>query len=366
MQRHWWAALPVVVAILLLGYADGMTGYYSAADFAVVAKRDAHVHLNTLDPSLILQAAEDNFSVITINTDAAHFPMIDDQEDIAVAHRKAFPGRVAYAATFSVAGFGKSEWLQETTRHLAASFRRGAIAVKFWKNIGMELRDADNRFVMIDNPAFDPLITFITSRHVTMIGHLGEPKNSWLPLKEMTVSSDRAYYAQRPEYHMYLHPQYPSYDQQVQASYRMLQKHPEVTFVGAHLASLEWSVEELAKRLDRFPNMAVDIAARMPHLEYQARRERGKVRRFMLRYQDRLIYGTDQAATTSQQPAAVRAHAHEVWTRDWRFLTSADTMTAPQIDGTFQGLRLPREVIDKVYRFNSERWYGFSTGEGHR
>ena len=43
----------------------------------------------------------------------------------------------------------------------------------------------------------------------------------------------------------------------------MLEKNPELIFIGAHMGSLEWSVDELAKRLDKFPNMSVDMAARI-------------------------------------------------------------------------------------------------------
>jgi predicted TIM-barrel fold metal-dependent hydrolase len=95
----------------------------------------------------------------------------------------------------------------------------------------------------------------------------------------------------------------------------------------------------------------------MPHLQYLTRLDHEKVRRFFIAYQDRLIYGTDQAIGTKREPAAVRQRAHDIWTRDWRFLTTDDTLKTAEVDGTFQGLKLPREVIDKVYRTNAERWF---------
>ena len=73
----------------------------------------------------------------------------------------------------------------------------------------------------------------------------------------------------------------------------MLEKHPGLQFIGAHLGSLEWSVDELAKRLDKFPNMAVDMAARISHLQYQAKINWQKVHDFCIKYQDRLLYATD-------------------------------------------------------------------------
>ena len=69
---------------------------------------------------------------------------------------------------------------------------------------------------------------------------------------------------------------------------RMLEKNPELIFVGCHLSSLEWSVEELALFLDRFPNASVDMAARMGQLFYQTHENREKVRDFFIEYQDRI------------------------------------------------------------------------------
>ena len=62
-----------------------------------------------------------------------------------------------------------------------------------------------------------------------------------------------------------------------QSCSRMLEKHPKLRFVAAHLASLEWNVDELAKRLDKYPNIALDMAERICHLQFQAVRDWQKV-----------------------------------------------------------------------------------------
>ncbi len=109
----------------------------------------------------------------------------------------------------------------------------------------------------------------------------------------MTVSSDSSYFAEHPEYHMFLHPEYPSYEAQIKARDHLLEKHPDLKFIGCHLGSLEWNVDSLAKRLDRFPNMVVDMSARICHLQFQSASNRNRVRNFCIKYQDRLLYGTD-------------------------------------------------------------------------
>ena len=189
---------------------------------------------------------------------------------------------------------------------LKDSFSKGAIAVKVWKNIGMELKDNDNNFVMIDHPKFEPVFDFLVKNNIPLIGHLGEPKNCWLPVEKMTVQGDVNYFSTHPKYHMYLHPEYPSYEDQVNARDRMLEKHPGLQFIGAHLGSLEWSVDELAKRLDKFPDMAVDTASRISHLQYQAKTNWQKIHDFCIKYQDRIIYGTDIIINEVKDPEEIK------------------------------------------------------------
>jgi hypothetical protein len=96
---------------------------------------------------------------------------------------------------------------------------------------------------MIDDPRFDRILDFIEKNDITVIGHLGEPKNCWLPVDQMTIAGDKNYFTANPGYHMYLHPEFPSYEAQINARDNMLRKHPGLRFVGAHLGSLEWNVD---------------------------------------------------------------------------------------------------------------------------
>jgi len=264
---------------------------------------------------------------------------------------------VDFLTAFSLANWDSANWASQTIAKLKSDFAAGALGVKVWKNIGMVFKDKSNQFVMIDNPKFDPVIDFITQQDKTVLGHLGEPRNCWLPDEKMTVNSDKEYFKAHPEYHMYLHPEYPSYEDQINARDRFLQRHPKLRFVGAHLGSLEWSVDELAKRLDKFPNMAVDMAERICHLQFQSRVDRDKVRNFMIKYQDRLIYGTDFGFDSTSNIDKEKIHWHKTWLADWKYFVTNETMTATQFDGEFRGLRLPREVVDKIYRINAVHWY---------
>jgi predicted TIM-barrel fold metal-dependent hydrolase len=156
---------------------------------------------------------------------------------------------------------------------------------------------------------------------------------------------------------MYQHPEVPSHEEQLAARDRMLAQHPALRFDGVHLASLEWDVDRIAAFLDRFPQANVDVAARMSHLEYQAAHDRDKVRRFLIRYQDRILYGTDTAFLPGDKAAAAALDLHDSWVQDWRFLTGSGELHSTEFDATFRGLALPRAVVDKVYRNNARKLF---------
>jgi predicted TIM-barrel fold metal-dependent hydrolase len=136
----------------------------------------------------------------------------------------------------------------------------------------------------------------------------------------------------------------------------MLDKNSELVFIGCHLASLEWSVDELAAWFDKYPNTAVDMAARMGQLYFQTRDNREKVRDFFIKYQDRILYGTD-IIDGAQERVEFKNRIHETWTKDWEYLVTDNKMASDLIDGDFNGLKLPKEVVDKIYSGNAKKWY---------
>ncbi len=328
--------------------------YYSARDFASVDKFDTHVHLNTYDTPYIQQAIADNIRLLDIVDDRPFGIPMAEQEKIALQQVKAFPGRVVYATTFSTINYNNDDWSEQAITKIKNAVSNGAIAVKIWKNVGMDLKDRNGNFVMIDNPKFDPVLDYMAKNGIPLIAHLGEPRECWMPLEQMVLH--KGYYSQHPEYHMYLHPEYPSYESHVKARDHMLEKHPDLKFINAHLGSLEWSLEELAKRLDKYPNMAVDLA-RMPELFLHAKNDWEKTRNFFIEYQDRLLYATDVQVAQTNDPSAMKKSVHNSRMRYWTFFTTDEKMNDSNAIGEFKGLKLPREVVDKIYRKNAESWF---------
>jgi len=330
--------------------------HYTKNDFSKVPKIDAHYHLYTGETGSLELALKNNFRLLGINTYSGDCGHVSDVHQWSKNAKINYPETFEYTATFCLEGWDEPGWSENTVAWLEQCLADGAVAVKVWKNIGMEFRNKDSTLIMIDDPAFDVIFEYLAKKRIPLTAHLGEPKNCWLPLEEMTTKNDSSYFAGHPQYHMYLHPEFPSYEEQMAARDHMLQKNPDLLFIGCHLASLEWSVEELAGFLGRFPNASVDMAARMGQLYYQTAENRDKVRDFFIKYQDRILYGTD-VIDRGGNSESFGQRVLETWLRDWEFLVTDNKMQSNLISGEFTGLKLPKEVVDKIYYHNAKKWY---------
>ena len=332
--------------------------YYTVEDFNSVKKIDTHTHLNAPNAALAEQAKEDNFKILAVNVDiSGEYPPLSKQFEYATIQQKKFPEQVEKLTAFTLNNWNSPNWEAETIAKLKADFANGALGIKIWKNIGLSYRDSSKQLIMVDNPRFDKVIEYIISQDKTVMGHLGEPKNCWLPLDSMTVNNDRNYFKENPKYHMYLHPEFPSYEVQIKARDNFIGRHPKMRFVGAHLGSLEWSVDELALRLEKYPNMAVDLAERICHLQHQSIKNYKKIRDFMIKYQDRIIYGTDVHIDENKVASSAKKELHDKWTKDWKYFVTDEKITDERVNGTFVGLKLPKSVVNKIVHDNAVTWF---------
>ena len=333
-------------------------GCSPSPNFKTFPKIDVHVHLETADDSFIQVVEDNSFKLLTLVTRSESPDVIRKEYDFARNLHQGHPQTVGVATTISMDGFGETDWQENTIAWLQESFDGGAIAVKIWKDVGMTFRNADSTFIFIDDPRFDPILDFIESQNKTLVNHTAEPKNCWLPLEEMTVKGDSSYFARNPQYHMYLHPDYPSREEILAARDRMLKKHPNLRYVGCHLGSMEWNVDEMAGWLDKFPNYGLDMAARIVHFKVQ---DREKVRDFIIKYQDRLLYGTDIAINDrgSNSSTAERAQniVTDVWQDDWEYFATDHILTQNDKVKEYQGLDLPVSVLQKIYHDNAMKMY---------
>jgi len=321
-------------------------------------KIDSHAHLglHCSGDLLYRMLGSVNMKWLSVCWGGTRWEKMRQQIKTAKKMHAAYPDRIAWATSFNLTNWSSPDWEAETTALIADGFAGGAVAVKVWKEIGMSLKEPDGSFVMIDNPRFGPIFDYIQNQDKTLVAHIGEPKSCWLPLDSIKVESDRDYYSNHPAEHCYQKPEIPGYQRHLQAMDRVLGEHPDLRVVWCHLASLESDTAQLAARFERYPNLAVDLAARINHLQIQGR---NKIRDFIIKYQDRILYGTDIELHSSSRDGyedELRA-ARDIYISDLIYFSTEWEMEAPGAGETFRGLALPVAVLEKIFFKNTEKWY---------
>ena len=115
---------------------------------------------------------------------------------------------------------------------------------------------------------------------------------------------------------------------------------------------METNVDDIARRFERYPNFAVDMAARIPYFVLQPRE---KVRAFLLKYQDRVLYATDIVVEPRSKAEDALAHLRKTYARDWKFFATDENVE--YMGHSYQGLALPGPVLRKLFHDNAVQWF---------
>ncbi|MGB8543034.1 MAG: amidohydrolase family protein [Candidatus Acidiferrales bacterium] len=349
MYMHSWRFTALHAEGLDANEADNQAELLQ--DFAALEPIDTHVHAFKSDPEITDLMAHLQLHILDICVADTHgiYGSLDVETARAKAFVQASRNHARLCVTFDPFPFREKGFAQETIEQLRQEFAEGAVAVKIWKNIGMELKTPDGRYVMPNDPAFEPIYRAIAKANKTLVAHVAEPSSCWQPPNP--DSPDYDYYKENPQWYMYLHPDHPRKEVILAARDHLLAENPKLRVVGAHLGSMETDVDEIAKRFDRYPNFAVDTAARMEYLMIQPRE---KVRDFLIKYHTRVLYGTDLEFLTDESTADTLTDWQETYARDWRFLATNETWRyhGRQV----QGLALPEPVLREIFHENAVRW----------
>lgn len=313
---------------------------------------DAHVHLYKDDPvfsALLRRLKLHILDICLIDDRDPYFKAIEPQRSDVLKVVHSSSGRAAFCTTFSPYNFEAPGFSERAIRQLNHDFADGAVAVKIYKTIGMEIRTKAGKYLMPDDPVFQPIYRDIAAHGRTVVAHLAEPTSCWQPPNP--ASPDYEYYQKNPQEYAYAHPEWPSKAAILAARDHMLSENPALRVVGAHLGSMEADVNEMAQRFDRYPNFAVDTAARVPYFMLQPR---DKVRAFLIKYQDRLLYATDLVVMPQDNSEKALREWTSTYERDWKFF--ATDQTVEYKGRNVQGLRLPEPVLRKFYHDNAVHW----------
>jgi len=332
-----------------------------------IRKIDVHTHVRS-DQQYMKDIMDDlNFKFCTVCTIGSDPGTLQPQIDTAKAIYNKYPRYYGWITTFDISNRDETGWANRVIEQLKDDFDHGAVGVKRWKAVGMHYRKSNGDFLQLDDPIFTPIFKFIASEGKTLITHMGEPIQAWMPTYTTKDGTPRNYWVKHPEFSFWDKPDLPSYSDIMAARDHVLERHPDLKHVGAHLGSLEFDVDEIITRMELYPNFAVEIGGRTRYLMWQAR---GKVQDFFTRYQDRIMYGTDKGAgtvMTSQDIEVTKReiiYRHELFMRyyatddeiPWGNIISGDK-PKPEPSYTIQGLNLSEEILNKVFYKNAVSWF---------
>jgi predicted TIM-barrel fold metal-dependent hydrolase len=314
---------------------------------------DAHVHVFKTAPEFQAMLEQEQLTLLNVLVVDDTWgprnqlqPQIDDAWKIVHSSK----GHVFLCTTFDGYKFNSPTFTSDSVQQINRDFKDGAIAVKIWKTFGMEIKNSNGKYVLPDDPKLKPIYDDIAGHDKTLLAHLAEPDLAWQPL-DVKKDPLARYYLENPQWHMLDKPGVPSKKTILEARDHVLAQNPRLRMVGVHLGSMEKDLDDIGQHFDKYPNFAVDTAARMEYLMYG---DPEKVRAFLMKYQDRVIYGTDLDVNPDADMQKSVKEWKQTYANDWKFFATDETF---QVEGhTVHGVKLPRNVLKKIYRTNAERW----------
>ncbi len=321
--------------------------------FSEIGPIDAHTHIYKDDAELSALIEHLNLrtvNICVIDDRDPDYKGLEPQRSEVLKVRQNTLGRAAFATTFDPYGFEQPGFSAHAIRQLNDDFAHGAVAVKIYKVMGMEMKNKAGKWVMADDPAFEPIYRDIAAHNRTLIAHLAEPNSCWEAPNP--ASPDTSYYKEHPGEYAYAHPDWPRKDAILAVRDHLLEQNPKLRVIGAHLGSMETNVDDIARRFERYPNFAVDMAARIPYFMLQPR---NKVRAFLLKYQNRVLYATDLVVLPRSKTEESLAEFRSTYARDWKFFSTDQSVQ--YMGHSYQGLGLPRPVLRKLFHDNAVRWF---------
>lgn len=314
---------------------------------------DAHNHINAaFNPSESLSAQE-----FLEKMDAAGIKVFVDLdggwgEEILEHHLDTYKA----SAPDRFVHFGGVDWSQWpakgknfgdwAAKRLQAQVKRGAQGLKIWKNFGLKVCDPEGKLAPVNDPRIDPLWETAAELGIPVLIHIADPVAFFDQLDEYNERWEEL--TAHPDWH-FPSPPFPAFINILDQLADLVCRHPQTTFIGAHVGCFAENLSWVSDLLDRAPNFYVDISARISELGRQPYTSR----RFFLEYADRILFGTDMGPDLE----TYRTYYRFLETNDEYFNYGTEVIPG---QGRWQiyGLHLPDEVLKKVYFINAQKILG--------
>ena len=268
---------------------------------------------------------------------------------------RTYPGRFYTFTEPSYWRFKEPDYPALQAQAIERAHRDGGRGLKILKTLGLYLREniTSGSLVKIDDARFDPMWDVCGQLNLPVAIHISDPIAFFTPTDRFNERYEEL--NNHPDWSFY-GGDFPSNDELIAARNRVIARHPKTQFVVLHVGNFAEDLQNVSENLDRYPNMFVDLAARIGELGRQPR----TARKFFDKYQDRILFGTDATPHGDEFPQQVfNDKLYEIY---FRFLESEDeyfdyapAKVPPQGRWRIYGIGLPETILKKVYYENSAR-----------
>jgi uncharacterized protein len=258
---------------------------------------------------------------------------------------KPFPVRFGAMANIDGESVNDPDFSRKAVAQLREDVRNGAIALKIFKQLGLVWRDSHQRLIRPDDPRFDPVWDACAELKIPVLIHVNDVSSFFDPVdrfneRYLSLAIDR-----RSSWHGKVDV---THEQLMQWFENVIARHPKTTFIGAHVGMHYEHLYTGARWLDTYPNLYFDISASCKHLG----RQPYTARKFLIRYQDRILFGTDIGRTP---PPEVYRYMFRVLETDDEYIDHVEPGAG--LMWKLYGLYLPDQVLEKIYSLNAKKLF---------
>jgi predicted TIM-barrel fold metal-dependent hydrolase len=271
---------------------------------------------------------------------------------------RAYPGRFLTFTEPSYSRFKQPNYAKLQGEAIEEAHRNGARGLKILKTLGLYLREniTSGSLVKIDDPRFDPMWDACGQLNMPVAIHVSDPVAFFTPTDRFNERYEEL--NNHPDWSFY-GADFPSNAELLEARNRVMARHPKTQFVTLHFGNFSENLQNVGENLDRYPNMFVDMAARIGELG----RQPFTSKKFFDKYQDRILFGTDATPHGDEFPQQVfNDQLYEIY---YRFLETEDeyfdyapAKVPPQGRWRIYGINQPEDILRKVYHDNAARLLG--------
>ncbi|NLC14528.1 MAG: amidohydrolase family protein [Chloroflexi bacterium] len=252
-----------------------------------------------------------------------------------------YPDRFTLFLQYDISDIDSPDFAYQIRSLTKKYCERGISGIKFLKWLGLRYKDKNGIFIKPDDDRLKPIWESAARYDLPVTIHIADPIAFFKPI---TPENERYEELFEHPHWSFADPRFYRFEELMESQERLLEKNPDTRYIVAHVGSNSENLKRVGQLLDKYPNMFVDTAERIADLG----RQPYSSREFLIKYQDRVLYGTDLLPNETNVSGNYRFFE----TMD-EYFTYNSLEEHNQGRWYIYGVGLPDEVLQKIYFKNA-------------